>query len=400
MADYDVTAWGGKYEFATDYNSNNTSQLIDSTHVINFWNNGSGHSGYAQVFAIDGSGDVSKPDNSVIFAGNALQMTSGKLDDTHFINFWSDNDKANDAFCRVFSVNTGTWAITKEDSDYQYDTTASYQSCLVIDSEHVLNVWDGGGDDLGAQIFSVDPDTYEVATVGSLLEVSSTGVRHTSLVQLDSTHVMVFWQLVSDAKGYAQVLTINLSTWAVTAEDSPFEFDANYVASTSASFIDSTHVLLCWNGGASANGLAGVFEIDGSFAVTASNTPLETDSAQALFNFCTAVDNDNHFINFWSGSGSDGYVQVLTVNLVTWAVTAEGTALEFDTDDYAWNSVNKISNKQYISFYQGSSSDGMVRTFDVKLPTSLKTFNGLEMANVKTINGLSLTSIKTVNGLE
>jgi hypothetical protein len=43
-----------------------------------------------------------------------------------------------------------------------------------------------------------------------------------------------------------------------------------------------------------------------------------------------AIDT-NHFLSVWTGSGSDGFVGVFTVNTSTWAVTTASTPLEIDT---------------------------------------------------------------------
>jgi hypothetical protein len=53
------------------------------------------------------------------------------------------------------------------------------------------------------------------------------------------------------------------------------------------------------------------------YDVTTANSSLNFDtqsvSAGGSGNNCNKID-DNHFINFWAGSGSDGMVNVFTVN--------------------------------------------------------------------------------------
>ena len=50
------------------------------------------------------------------------------------------------------------------------------------------------------------------------------------------------------------------------------------------------------------------------WAVTTANASLEFDTVQGTYSSSYQIDS-NHFINFWSGNGNDGYVQVFTVEL-------------------------------------------------------------------------------------
>ena len=103
------------------------------------------------------------------------------------------------------------------------------------------------------------------------------------------------------------------------------------------------------------------------WAVTTANASLEFDTDRGFDNSCYAIDA-NHFINFWSGLDSDGYVQVFTVNTTTWAVTTASELLEFDVVNGTHNSCCQIDSNYFINFWAGSGDDGFVQVFTVGPP--------------------------------
>ena len=76
-----------------------------------------------------------------------------------------------------------------------------------------------------------------------------------------------------------------------------------------------------------------------------------------------SVVDANHFINFYAGADVDGFAVVVAVNTSTWAVTTSNSALEFDTDSGRYNSCAKIDTNHFINFWQGPSTDGFVQVF-------------------------------------
>ncbi len=136
----------------------------------------------------------------------------------------------------------------------------------------------------------------------------------------------------------------------------------------SACKVDDTHYLLCWHK-SGTGGLAQVFSADMDTGLMAAiGTPLTFDATQAFYNSCIKVDA-THFMNIWSGAGSDGFVQIFQVAAGTYAVTALGSALEFDAADDAYNTCAQIDANHFIVFYTGTSSIGIADVFEVNLST-------------------------------
>jgi hypothetical protein len=160
-----------------------------------------------------------------------------------------------------------------------------------------------------------------------------------------------------DNDGFAQVFTVNTTTWAITTASSVLEYDTAYSDWKHCLAVDSNHVFLIWHGG-SGNDLFGqVFAINTStwaISTTQANTALDTGSD----NYPRMVRVDtNHFLATWRGAGSDGFTQIFTVNLSTWAITKEGTALEFDTTDTYQPKPVAIDANHFIVFWASTGAN-------------------------------------------
>lgn len=379
------------------------------------------------------------------------------VDDNHFIVFYGG--EANDGYSEVFTINTTTWAVTTSAARLEFDTQyGAYDECQKIDTNHFVNFWQGSSDTDGyAQAFTVNTTTWAVTTSSAtILEFDTVycGDKSSFIIPDYSNYVILFWQ-GNGALGYAQVFTVNTTTWEVTTAASSLTFATQNNDSNSCYCIDSTHFINFWHGNA-AVGLAQVFTVNTTtWAVTTAATPLSFAAAGNSNNTCYQVDA-NHFINFSQGESSDGYAQVFTVNTTTWAVTTSADALEFDTQSYSWGSccaydsnhfilnwyggfptlgytqvftVNTstfvvttaaaslnfdttigtfnrniyIGTNRFLNIWQGAGNDGFVQTFSVATaasgPANVKTYLGLAAASVKTVDGLAIASVKTFNGL-
>jgi hypothetical protein len=122
--------------------------------------------------------------------------------------------------------------------------------------------------------------------------------------------------------------------------------------------IDDEHVLLVWQG-ADDDGFAQVIETNLlTGGATPLGSPLEFASADNSWNKLIRI-NSTHYLNVWTGVDGDAFAQVLLVSLTTWAVTAIGSPLEFDTSSGEDFTLAQVDSNHFICFYEGPSSDGI-----------------------------------------
>lgn len=288
-----------------------------------------------------------------------------KIDDTHYIAFWEGEN--NDGFVQVVEVNLQTGECTLLGTALEFDTSNNGDnSCLKIDATHFLNVWRGAGNDGFAQVFAVNTTSWAVTDVGTPLEFDVADNDFNSLTQLDANHFLNCYSGTSNV-GIATVLEVDLGTYAVTAVGTPLTFesaDASYI--TSAPLGDGQHVIVFWTD-TDSDGKARVLNVDGSWDVTTAGALFEFDTSEAFYNSCASLNDGEHFINFWKGVDGDGFAQVFEVDLGTWAITALGTALEYDTDNSTGNKTIAVGNDDlhFLTMWRSNNSDAVAQVFEV-----------------------------------
>ena len=301
---------------------------IDDTHALSFWT-GTDSDGFAQVIEVDLETGVATLEGTPL----EFDTTNGewnachRIDGTHYINFWTG--ASGDGFAQVFLVNTTTWAVTALGTPLEFDTAeATYNAVTQIDSNHFMNCYRGTGSDGIASIFEVNLGTWAVTEVGSGLTFDSGSVTAISIVSVgDGEHVLVFW--ASTSVGYAQVLEVNTGTWNITALDSPLNFEAENSENKCFALGDGEHFVNTWVGN-SSDGFTQVFNVDPStFALTAVGTPLNFESTSTVGISSVSFEDGQHFIAFWGDPSYTGYARVFEVNLTTYAITTLSLEVEF-----------------------------------------------------------------------
>jgi enamine deaminase RidA (YjgF/YER057c/UK114 family) len=312
--------------------------------------------------------DVSTSNARLIFdtvVGGALWSSCYKIDTNHFINFWSSTN--NIGYVQSFTVNTSTWAVTTANTRLQFDgTMGTDNSCYQIDANHFINFW-GGGNSGFAEVFTVNTTTWAVTTAAARLEFDTAYGFQNSCYQVDANHFINFWG-GSGNDGFVETFTVNTTTWAVTTAAARLEFDTVNGEYNSCFKIDTNHFINFWNGSGD-DGFVETFTVNTTtWAVTTAAEVLEFDTQNCTYNSCYKIDT-NHFINFYSGLNSDGYVQTFTVNTTTWAVTTAAEVLEFDTVWGFSNDCYPIDANHFINFWAGEGLNSYVQVFTVNTST-------------------------------
>ena len=306
-----------------------------------------------------------------------------KIDDTHVVIAYTGTD--DDGFIRAFSINATTGEMTALGTALEFDTGNAVNIAMcMINATQMMLFWKGVDSDGFTQVFTVDTGTWAVTAESTPVEYQAVDVNHYgNPVLVDSTHVLHAWQDAASGDGFAQVFSVVAG--AVVPVLTPFEFDTADANSMALAEVDDTHYLLTY-GGVGNDGFAVVLAVNAiTFAVTAAGSAYEFDTLQGIWNTLAQVDS-THFVNFWCGDAADGFAQVLTVNTGTWAVTEEGTALEFDTADSTNNSCIALGSGYFINFWNDAgATQGEVRVFNVDgsfavtaVGTSVVTFDATE----------------------
>lgn len=367
MASWDVTTAGSAIEFDTVNGTQGSSCLIDDAHFVLFYQ-GADSDGFAQVFTVNTSTWAVSTSSSAIEFDTAFSVRnkSVAIDSNHFLNIWIN--ASSNMVAQVFTVNTSTWAVSTAASGTTIATLSSTEhSSLPMDANHVLVLRKAGL----ANIIEVNTSTWSVSTTIDDVDVSGIDTRETAQAKIDDTHALAVYGDAS-GNGYAQVLAVNTSTWAVSTTAG----ELNYITASGKQplllMIDSTHCFLASQNSSLYAGFAQVLEVNTStWAVSTTATPLQfVPDFEYGYPQAAMLLDDNHLLFIFSGDSSDGYAQVLEVNTSTWVVSTSSSAIEFDTVNLAALSgtLLDLGNGYFCVTWAGSGNDGYAQVLFVEIP--------------------------------
>lgn len=302
-----------------------------------------------------------------------LKTVTGTFDNIHSISASPSGATATvsahiggtGGFAQVMSVNTNTGDLTPVGTPFFFDSQNLYNQCIQVDATHYLNTWSAASNDGKAQVFAIDLTTYAVTSVGAPLTFDAGIAGNMVLNQVDSSHFLMAW--ASTLVGEAQVLNVNLGTYAVTAIGAAFTFDATFCQYTTMCQIDASHFVVVYEGSGN-DGTAVCLAVNlGTYAVTAAGSTLIFDSTNGALNNCVALGDGSHFINFWNGGTGISNAQVFTVNLSTFAITANGAPFLFDTISNFGNSAVLGDSTHVINMWEESAvpNNVYIQTFAI-----------------------------------
>lgn len=413
MALYDITKLGSPLEFDTaDYGNSGSGGKLSTTRFVLAWQSTTNVK-KVQCFSLNRStGAIAAEDSALTFSNevaDAQGISLTVIDSTHFIIFWIGT--AGDGFCQVFSVNSGTGAITAMGSPTEYDTVDGLTpSSVLMDATHVLNCWGGSGSDGFAQIFTVNTGTGGITAEGSAFEYDTTEGLYPSVAKISATKALVCYAGASQ-DGNSRVLDINTSTWAVTGAAASSVFQAsilnvsnNVIILAAGSPTTAIDLYLNTTGGTTGYLLRQLSINTSTWAVTNLGTQLQVSTENAA-NFERSLQriDDTHFIVWLSGNSGILYARTYSINLGTGAFTLLNEVQVLAGSPGKRDVSVDMEGGLFVDAWNDTDGggDGFVQAFSVALPstTSIKTFDGLADASVKTVNGLARASVKTFNGL-
>lgn len=264
-----VTTAAASLEFDTRNGQRNTGYQVDTNHFINFWGGGAGITGLVQMFTVNTTTwAVTTSAASLTF--DTLQISALKafrVDTNHALLFWGGAGDE-DGYIQIFTINTTTWAVTTAAAKLEIDTQGiSSPNGFKIDDTHFILFWSGANSTVGkAQVISINTTTWAVATAGAVFDYAGAATQgnYNQTQQVDANH-FINWFQATDSDGFAQVFEVNTTTWAVTTAAAALEFDTqNYITllSVQGSYqMDPTHYILFWGNADVGSDRVQIFEV-------------------------------------------------------------------------------------------------------------------------------------------
>ncbi len=277
-----------------------------------------------------------------------------RIDDTHFLCAYQ-GDKG-DGWSHVL-YETTPGELTAGPSE-EFDTAdCVYPVLSQIDAEHYLCAYAQESSMLVRSVVLIVDTTIWAINEGIVTEFASDTYAKPGLARIDETHYLcTYTGPGAGFYGRAVVLTVNTTDWTVTTE-TPCDFLTEFVREPTLAKIDETHYLCVYRDFNFA-GYAIVLTVDTStWAVSkepASSLFLETQAA-GQHALCQ-IDNTN-FLCAYTGQNYKGQAVVLTVDTGSWSLSQK-PASQFDPVKCLSPSLCQIDVAHYLCAHSGSLDAG------------------------------------------
>jgi hypothetical protein len=311
-------------------------------------------------------------------AGDDLMITTLRIDDYNYnlyvvdtINDWSDvtyvsvaaldathfavsfEDSNPDGIVRTYSCDADGDNISRKDT-YTFDAlSGDYSDICMMDSTHFVVAYSDSSSDGWVKSFSVDGSFY--ITEEDSLEYNTDVGKFGSLVKFSATVFFICYQGPElDAHISSYVVD---GGWNITKVDE-IEFAATDFLSPKTIAVDGTHIALA-HGETAALGYAVTFSCTaGGDSITYKD--LDNHEVGAYDYSAGCKIDGTHFMIGYQGSGSDGFVKTFSVD-GSWLIT-QVHSLEFDTTFASYCDLVQIDSTHYLLVYTDTDGDGQAKS--------------------------------------
>jgi hypothetical protein len=266
--------------------------------------------------------------------------------------------------------------ITAFGSALEFDTTAAFskQAVPIPGTDWIAIAWYRSTTVVNVQVFSVNRSTGAVTALGSPFDIeggtSTDTLAGIAIVAIDASNLAVFWTGPGN-DGFCRLLSVD-GSGNVSGNGSILEYETSFSKYPRAILWDSTHILAVWTG--NSGGASAIFTINtGTGSISVTGTPL------ALGNFGLSELlrlNSTKALIAYNGQFDDGFMRVLDINTSTWAVTAAGSAFEFEDNITLVNlsiAPADLSSSPMVVYLMRGLNDSSLRfqhaTYDINTST-------------------------------
>jgi len=321
---------------------------IDATHYLCAYT-GSGWDGWAVVLTVDPTDwTVTKGLSFEFDVDSGESPALSQIDATHYLCAYGGWDGPTAV---VLTVNPADYTITRA-TPFIFDLDGGKDPALYqIDATHHLCVYEGKWNAGWAVVLTVDTGTWAV-TKETSLEFDALKGMSPSLSRIDVDDYLCAYRGSGD-DGYVVVFTVDAGDFSITM-GTPLEFDTKKGHGPTLSKIDANHFLCAYQGDGD-DGWAVVLTIDTSNKTITKETELEFDMTKAS-DPVLSKESDEYYLCAYEGSGTSGTAIVLAVDATDWTISA-GQSVQFDNNCH-WPDLIRVGEHHHLCAYEGSTLDG------------------------------------------
>lgn len=275
-----------------------------------------------------------------------------KIDDTHYLDFWVDTADA-DIYAQVFEINPSTGAITAKGTKVSVvgSSYISQLDCCKIDSTHYAVVYRGDGSDGFSRVIEVNTSTWALTLKGTAFEFETSDVYSPFVELFDSTHLIVFFGI--SGYGYMRMLTINTSTWQLSATASSSSLDTGgTVTNSRAVRLSGNKFFVIWTRGYDVR--CQVVEVNTStwgISLLSTQTVLHIENTNYVGNISIGKVSDTKIVVLHSSYQADNETYLKTVEISSDKASSVNSQI-ITTSSMTDSSLSMVSDSIFVLFYR------------------------------------------------
>ena len=271
------------------------------------------------------------------------------------------------------------WDITKKGTEFQFaaSTTAWVDGdYFPVDVNHILTVSAdlAGAGNLKARILEINPSTFAITATISEQSLSSdiVGAGACSAARLDDTHFILSWTSDSPVKVYTRVISVDVSTYAITQESTTttISSDPNFAGGARLSEIDDENTLITYNRN-DGNG-TGTYELASEIVTTNTSTWKTTGGTPTILGGVTGFSNylasvakvdSTHYIIVFYDTVPNIKAGVVTIDTGAGTVTITDSFVTISAGNLRHSVEMLTSTRGVVCYYD--NTDTIAETIDL-----------------------------------
>lgn len=234
---------GTAFEFDNQNGQCPALAKIDDSHYLCAYT-GKNSDGWGVVLTVDtGDWTISKETPFEFNNQDGRTPALAKIDDSHYLCAYTG--PGGDGWSAILTVNTGNWTISRQTS-YEFNTWFGEGPALAeIDDNRYLCAYIDFGWDGRAEVWSVNTGTWTISKETSF-EFETSDATSPALAKINSSdYLCAYTGPYSD--GWAAILTVDTGSWAIS-EEASFEFDPTQAEQPALAKCDDSHYLCAYSG--------------------------------------------------------------------------------------------------------------------------------------------------------
>ena len=311
--------YGSEYVFNSAKVSATTAVFLDSTHfIVSYGDHGNSGKGTSIIGTISAAGVISYGAEAIFSAGSTVYCRMDLLDSTHCVVMYQDGTASTGSAC----VGTISGTTITFGSEYSFNSVKSRQHGIAAlsSTSFVVSYRDDSGDDDGytcvGNITSGDVITFDAET-----SLHAADVYYTAVAKIDSTHFVAEYRDSPTGYGAVKIGTIsgNTTTYGIECK-----YSTTTVGDVQIRMLDSTHFIMVYR---DTSGKVIIGTISGTTATF--GTEYEFSTNTVAYTYIDLLDS-THFVVTYRDITNSNYGTSI-IGTIDGATISFGTEKIFNT---------------------------------------------------------------------